>query len=516
MAAAIGASMRGARRPPGPRAGARRGARPALGPRRRVHRRGPVPRRHDRHRLRAGPAVGRACTPRSSTSSATPARGPAATSLPCTPGPRELADVLLPPVRDGDPRRRRPLGHALVRRNRRRARRRRRRPAHRPAARHAGASTASSSPTTSASRSCSCCTAWPRDRGEAAALALDGRRRHRTADRGRLPGSRWPTAVRAGAVDEALVDRAVLRVLAQKAGARAARRDAFEDEPPARGRPRLARATGRSPRRLAEESVVLLAQRRRAAAGRAAATARGHRPERRPGRGALRAATRSRTTCSPQHPACPSASRSRPCSRRSAPSSRAGRGRRVAPRLRVDGDDDPVSRTRSRPRAAADVARPGRRRPGRPVRPRHGRRGQRPRRPRAARRPAASSSRRSSRPARPSCSSCSPAGRTRSAGRSRRGAPAAVLQAFFPGEEGGRRDRGRPLRRGQPVRSAAGLPAALGGCAAVLVPASDPRRPVRCDDLIQHAGAAVRLRAVVHRFAYSDLPCRRGRATGEA
>ena len=53
-----------ARHPPGPRAGARRRARPALGPRRRVHRRGPVPRRHDRHRLRARAAGARACTPR--------------------------------------------------------------------------------------------------------------------------------------------------------------------------------------------------------------------------------------------------------------------------------------------------------------------------------------------------------------------------------------------------------------------------------------------------------------------
>ena len=48
------------------------------------------------------------CTPRSSTSSATPRRGPAATSPRCTPGPRELADVLLMPfemaILDGEAR----------------------------------------------------------------------------------------------------------------------------------------------------------------------------------------------------------------------------------------------------------------------------------------------------------------------------------------------------------------------------------------------------------------------------
>ena len=63
-------------------------------------------------------------------------------------------------------------------------------------------------------------------------------------------------AVREGRVDEALVDRAVLRALRQKE--ELGLLDAtFEDEPPAVGRARRARAP-RVAARLAEESVVLL------------------------------------------------------------------------------------------------------------------------------------------------------------------------------------------------------------------------------------------------------------------
>ena len=49
----------GQRRAPGPGAGGGRDPGPALGPHRGDHRRGPLPGRHDRHGLRAGPAVGR-------------------------------------------------------------------------------------------------------------------------------------------------------------------------------------------------------------------------------------------------------------------------------------------------------------------------------------------------------------------------------------------------------------------------------------------------------------------------
>ena len=55
MAARIGASMRAAGRAPGTRPGARRDARLPLGPHRGDDRRGPVPRRDRRHRLRPGP-----------------------------------------------------------------------------------------------------------------------------------------------------------------------------------------------------------------------------------------------------------------------------------------------------------------------------------------------------------------------------------------------------------------------------------------------------------------------------
>ena len=51
----------------------------------------------------------------------------------------------------------------------------------------------------------------------------------------------------------------------------------------------------------------------------------------------------------------------------------------------------------------------------------------------------------------------------------------------LPGRGRRPRDRRHPHRRGQPVRSAAGLAAAVGRRAAVLVPASDPRRPVGRD-----------------------------------
>ena len=57
--------------------------------------------------------------------------------------------------------------------------------------------------------------------------------------------------------------------------------------------------------------------------------------------------------------------------------------------------------------------------------------------------------------------SCSPGGPTRSA--TSRAALAAVVQAFFPGEEGGARHRRGAVRPGQPVRQAAGGGPALAG-----------------------------------------------------
>ena len=75
-------------------------------------------------------------------------------------GPRELADVLLHPVRDGDPRRRRPLGHAFLCRDRWRARSPPTRACSPACSATSGGSTARSSRTTSASRSCISCTTW--------------------------------------------------------------------------------------------------------------------------------------------------------------------------------------------------------------------------------------------------------------------------------------------------------------------------------------------------------------------
>ena len=229
-----------ARHPPGPRPGARRRPRPALGPGRGVHRRGPVPRRHHRHLLRARAAVGRGARHAQALRRLLGLAGRAQ----LRPGARRPARArrrAARPVRDGGPRRRGPVGHALLRRDRRRARRRRPRPAHRACCASGGASTAPSSPTTSAWRSCTCCTT------SRPTSARRPRWRSPPASTSSCPPA-TPTsaplaaAVRDGRVDEALVDRAVLRALRQKE--ELGLLDAtFEDEPPADGRPRRAAST---------------------------------------------------------------------------------------------------------------------------------------------------------------------------------------------------------------------------------------------------------------------------------
>ena len=146
------------RHPPGPRPGARRHPRPALGPGRRVHRRGPVPRRHDRHGVRPRPAgrrrarhpqalrrlLGVAGRPQPRPGARGPARGrrraPAARSRWRSATAARASVMHSYAEIDGDPGR----GDAA--------------PPHRAAARRSGASTASSSPTTSGSRSCRSCT----------------------------------------------------------------------------------------------------------------------------------------------------------------------------------------------------------------------------------------------------------------------------------------------------------------------------------------------------------------------
>ena len=116
------------------RAGARRGD----------HRRGPVPGRHHRHGVRPRPRVaGRHRHPQALRRLLGLAR-PAATSRRCRRAARARRRAAAA-VRDGDARRRRAVGDALLHRDRRRARRGRPRAADRAAARARGASTARSS-----------------------------------------------------------------------------------------------------------------------------------------------------------------------------------------------------------------------------------------------------------------------------------------------------------------------------------------------------------------------------------
>jgi beta-glucosidase len=85
--------------------------------------------------------------------------------------------------------------------------------------------------------------------------------------------------------------------------------------------------------------------------------------------------------------------------------------------------------------------------------------------------------------------------------------PAAVLQSFFPGEEGG---------RAIAVRAAAGEPAPVGGCATLQLPASGPRRSVRRHLHRPDARAPVRIRAVLHLVRVQRPHRRRERGHGRA
>ena len=426
-----------ARHPPGPRPGARRRPRPALGPGRGDHRRGPVPGRHDRHRVRARPAVGRACTPRSSTSPATPPRAPAATSRPVHAGPARARRRAAAAVRDGGPRRRRPLGDALLRRDRRRARSPPTRRCSPACCASGGASTARSSPTTSASPSCTCCTASRPTSARRPALALAagidvelptgdayGEPLARRGAGGRRSTRRWSTGRCGGCCA-----RRWSSGCSTRRSTTSRRRTSTSTRPSTAA---LARAAGRGVGRAARQRRH--ACRCRAGARVAVVGPNADRPE-----ALLRLLLVPQPRRSPSTPACGPASRCRPCSRRCAAEFRRRLGHRRAG-CAVDDDDRSGFAEAVAAAAAADVAVARRRRPRRPVRPRHRRRGLRPRRPRAARRPARAGRGGAGDRARRWSSCCSPAGRTRSAGRWTR--CAAVVQAFFPGEEGGRRVAG--------------------------------------------------------------------------
>ena len=160
-----------------------------------------------------------------------------------------------------------------------------------------------------------------------------------------------------------------------------------------------------------------------------------------------------------------------------------------------------------------------RRRPGRPLRPRHRRRGQRRREPRAARRAARAGrgGRRDGHAGRRGGAHRPPV-RDRLGGRRAPRRPAAVLQAFFPGEEGGTALAGVLSGRVSPSgRLPVSLPRSA-GAQPFSLPAPVARRADRGDERRQHPRAAVRPRAGYTTFERSR-PRRstdRGRPPGGA
>ena len=125
------------RRPPGPVAPARRRTRLPLGARRGDLRRGSLPRRNPRHRLRQGPpGRGRHGDPQALRRLSGLARRPQPRAG--ADGPARTRGRHAPFLRDGGPRGRRRLGDELLLRHRRRARRRFSPPPHRGPARALG------------------------------------------------------------------------------------------------------------------------------------------------------------------------------------------------------------------------------------------------------------------------------------------------------------------------------------------------------------------------------------------
>ena len=289
------------------------------------------------------------------------------------------------------------------------------------------------------SRSCRRCTGWPASRAEAGRAALQAGvdvELPTVALLRRPAGGRCATAQ----VPEELVDRAAARVLRQKCelglldadwpGAGDAADEAGDGEVIDLDSP----AHRALARRLAEESVVLLAN------PDGVLPLPPGRPDRRGRPAGRRPAGDSRLLLLPRHVG---ASIPRPplgLDVRHRAGGAAGRapGAEIAYAARLRGPrPGPLRASRTRVAHAPGGGRGGRRarRPGRPVRPRHVRRGLRRRRPAAARRagrPAAGPARRRQ--------AGRPGARDRAALRDRAAWPtelAAVVQAFFPGEEGG-------------------------------------------------------------------------------
>ena len=148
-------------------------------------------------------------------------------------------------VRDGGARRRRPLGHALLQRDRRRPGGRRPATCSPGCCATSGASTARSSPTTSGSRSCTCCTASP------ATSARPPRWRSPPASTSSCPRVTPTWHPLAAAVRDGRGRRGAGRPRGAararpEGGARAARRD-LRGRAAAAGRPRRRRSTAGSP-----------------------------------------------------------------------------------------------------------------------------------------------------------------------------------------------------------------------------------------------------------------------------
>ena len=265
-------------------------------------------------------------------------------------GPREVADVLLHPVRDGDPRRRRAVGDALVHRDRRRAGRRRSPAADRSAARRVGLRRhrrrgllRGRLPAPAAPRR-----GRPRRRGGPGA---GGRGRRRAADRRRVRR----TAGRAGPRRRG--GRGARRPggaagAAPEARAGPARRD-VRRRAADRRRPRLARAPRDRPAAGRGVDRAAVQRRHPAAAGPDAGSRSSARTPTGPGR--CSAATRSSTTCSSSTPTSSSASTCRPCWTRCGASS-APRSSPASLGCAVDDDDRSGFAEAVAAATAADVA----------------------------------------------------------------------------------------------------------------------------------------------------------------